>query len=136
MRIHLVTAVLVVLFSLVFGLSRMEYAILFFALGFVITAEMVNTAIEALVDLQSPAYDNLARIAKDVAAGAVLIAAGVAVLVGIVLFFKPDKLLAAIISIVTSPLLLILFAVLITFGTLFIFKGIELFSLSKRKKRR
>src|SRR5699024_9295907 len=75
MRIHLVTAVLLVLFSLVFGLSRMEYAILFFALGFVITAEMVNTAIEALVDLQSPAYDNLARIAKDVAAGAVLIAA-------------------------------------------------------------
>ena len=136
MRIHLVVAVVVTIFSLVFGLTALEYAVLILAMGFVIVADMVNTAIEALVDLQSPAYDSLARIAKDVAAGAVLIAAGVAVLVGIGLFWKPQKLLAALACVFTSPFLLILFAVLITAGTLFIFKGTEMFRLPKGKSSR
>ena len=86
MRIHLVVAVVVTIFSLVFGLTALEYAVLILAMGFVIVAEMVNTAIEALVDLQSPAYDSLARIAKDVAAGMVLLAALFAVVIAVIVF--------------------------------------------------
>ena len=75
MRIHLAAAVFVTAFSLAYRLEPLGYAVLFLAMGAVISFEAVNTALEALVNLASPAYHNLARIAKDVAAGAVFIAA-------------------------------------------------------------
>ena len=68
MRIHLAAAVIVTAFSLVYGLNTAEYAVLFLTIGFVIVCEAVNTSIEAMVNLESPAYHDLARIAKDVAA--------------------------------------------------------------------
>jgi diacylglycerol kinase (ATP) len=54
-----------------------------------LTLEMVNTALEALVDLSSPTYHPLAKIAKDVAAGAVLMASCISVLVGIAVLLEP-----------------------------------------------
>ena len=68
-----------------FGLRGTELAILLLTIGFVLVLEALNTALEALVDLASPEYHPLAKIAKDVAAAAVLIAAITAVLVGLVL---------------------------------------------------
>jgi diacylglycerol kinase (ATP) len=58
-------------------------------IALVLTLEMINTALEALVDLSSPTYHPLAKIAKDVAAGAVLLASSISVLVGMVLFLAP-----------------------------------------------
>ena len=86
MRIHfaLATAVLILAFS--YGVTKLELMALLVAISFVLIAEMVNTAIEATIDLATTSFDPLAKIAKDIAAGAVLIAAVNAVVVGYLVF--------------------------------------------------
>lgn len=127
MRIHLAAAVLVTAFSLVYKLEALEYGILFLAMGGVIVCEALNTALEAIVNLESPAYHDLARIAKDVAAGAVLIAAITAGIIGICLFLHFPKLTETLLTIVTTPWLLAVFIVLLVGGILFAFQGNRLF---------
>ncbi|EYE88123.1 bifunctional diacylglycerol kinase/phosphatase B [Fervidicella metallireducens AeB] len=87
MKIHITIAMLVLLFSLFFDLSKVEMLILFLTITLVIVLEMVNTAIEALIDVIANYYHPLVKISKNVAAGAVLIAAINAVVVGYLLFF-------------------------------------------------
>jgi diacylglycerol kinase (ATP) len=86
MRVHfaLATAVLVLAFS--YGVTKLELMALLVAISFVLIAEMVNTAIEATIDLATTSFDPLAKMAKDIAAGAVLIAAVNAVIVGYLVF--------------------------------------------------
>ena len=86
MRIHfaLATAVLILAFS--YGVTKLELMALLVAISFVLIAEMVNTAIEATIDLSTTSFDPLAKIAKDIAAGAVLIAAVNAIVVGYLVF--------------------------------------------------
>ncbi|HSK14648.1 MAG TPA: diacylglycerol kinase [Gaiellaceae bacterium] len=86
MRIHfaVATAVLVLAFS--YGVTKLELMALLVAISFVLIAEMVNTAIEATIDLATTSFDPLAKVAKDIAAGAVLIAAANAVVVGYLVF--------------------------------------------------
>jgi diacylglycerol kinase (ATP) len=86
MQIHLIVAVLVVVAGLVFVISPLEWMICLLCFGLVIGAEMVNTAIENLVDLASPGKHELAGKAKDIAAGAVLICALIAASVGLIIF--------------------------------------------------
>lgn len=88
MRVHFTVAFIVLCTSLFFDFSRFELIALFFAITFVIIAETVNTAIEAVVDLTTRELHPLAKVAKDVGAGAVLIAAVNAVIVGYLLFYK------------------------------------------------
>ena len=71
------------------GLSRYEWAILLLVIGIVWIAEFLNTALEAILDIASPERHPLARIAKDVGAAAVLIAAVVAVAVGLLILGPP-----------------------------------------------
>ena len=125
MRIHIVAAVVVLLFSLIYGLTRTEYALLVMMLGLVMVCELVNTAIEALVNLGAPAYDSLARIAKDVAAAAVLLCALAAVGVGLALFWHPAKLWDTLVVIITTPVYWISFLILLILGVLFIFRGVS-----------
>ena len=87
MKIHLVAAVLAGSLAWWLRLDRFEIMILVITVAMVIVTEMVNTVVEVLVDLVSPEIHPLAKIAKDVAAGAVLIAAISSLLVGYVLFF-------------------------------------------------
>jgi len=68
------------------SLTPLEWAVLLLVIGLVISLEIMNTSIEALVDLCSPEQSELARIAKDAAAGAVLVAAITAVAVGAFIF--------------------------------------------------
>ncbi|MMZ63705.1 Undecaprenol kinase [compost metagenome] len=75
--------------ALFFDLPLRDIALLLLVIGFVFSAELFNTAIEAVVDLVTPEWHSLAKMAKDAAAGAVLIAACFAVLIGIVLFYEP-----------------------------------------------
>ena len=90
MKIHLVAAILVLIACFFFDISRVEFLILVVTITMVMSAEVVNTAIEAVVDMSTNYYHPLAKIAKNAAAGAVLITAINAVIVGYVIFW--DKL--------------------------------------------
>lgn len=85
-RIHLVSAGGVVVLGFLLDVSATEWCLLLMAIGMVLVSEAVNTAAETLVDFISPSYHESARIVKDVAAGAVLIAAFISLLVGLVIF--------------------------------------------------
>jgi len=84
-RVHLAAAISVVGTALGVGATAVELAVLVLAIGLVMVGEAFNTAIEAVVDLASPSVHPLARIAKDVAAAGVLIAAVLAAVVGFVI---------------------------------------------------
>lgn len=86
MRFHFLTMVLVLVVSLVFKLKREEVVVLLFTITLVLAAEMFNTAIEAVVDLVTQTYHPLAKFAKDIASGAVLITAINALAIGFLLF--------------------------------------------------
>ncbi|HHY46774.1 MAG TPA: phosphatase PAP2 family protein [Firmicutes bacterium] len=86
MRVHFIIAMAILLLAIRLRLARLEFALLFFAIALVLALEIINTAVEALVDIVAPAYHPLAGVAKDVAAGAVLISALNAIGLGYILF--------------------------------------------------
>ena len=86
MRIHFGIAIAVLVAALAFDVTRLELIALLLAIAFVLIAEMVNTAIEAAVDVASTSFDPMAKLAKDIGAGAVLIAAINAIAVGYLVF--------------------------------------------------
>jgi diacylglycerol kinase (ATP) len=84
--IHFAIAIAVLVAAIGFGATKLELAVLLLAITFVLIAELVNTAVEAAVDIASTSFDPMAKIAKDIAAGAVLVAALNAVAVGYLVF--------------------------------------------------
>lgn len=86
MKIHCMVAALVVIVGLILGISVTEWCICLGLFGMVMALELVNTAVEAVVDLVTEERHPLAKIAKDTAAGAVLIAAIMAAIVGLIIF--------------------------------------------------
>jgi len=86
MLLHLFAALLVLVLSLAFKVAAFEFLLIALALTLVLFAELVNTAIEVVVDLVSPEYHPLAKRAKDVAAGAVLLAGCGALILGYLAF--------------------------------------------------
>lgn len=82
MRFHVVTAAVVLIASLLVGVSTLELAALVITIMIVLLTEMINTALEFVVDLVTSEYHPLAKLAKDVSAGAVLVTSMGAVLVG------------------------------------------------------
>jgi diacylglycerol kinase len=88
-RIHLTIAAAAVAVGLFLKLSYVQWAVLTLTIGFVLVSEMLNTVAETLVDLISPGYHPLAKIVKDVTAGAVLLAALVSVVVGLLVLGPP-----------------------------------------------
>ncbi|MNZ68339.1 Undecaprenol kinase [compost metagenome] len=89
MRIHMAAAAVVCLLGLLLGLTLTEWAVILLAIGGVVCTEMINTAIEQAVNLASPEFHPIAKIAKDVAAGAVLIAAFLAAAIGLLILGPP-----------------------------------------------
>lgn len=85
-RIHLTAVLIVGLAGWYFQLSAHEWLWIILAIGLVLVAELLNTAIELLVDLVSPGFNEKAGRVKDVAAGAVIVAAFIAVLIGTIIF--------------------------------------------------
>jgi diacylglycerol kinase (ATP) len=85
-RIHVAAAIVALVVGLVLRFSPAEWAMVALVVVVVLAAEMVNTMVEALVDLVSPRYHPLAKVAKDVAAGVVLLTAIGAVVIGLLLF--------------------------------------------------
>jgi diacylglycerol kinase (ATP) len=86
MRIHFAAAVVVLVLAFAYDVTKLELIALLIAIAFVLLAEMVNTAVEATIDVATTSFDPLAKLAKDIAAGAVLIASGVAIAVGYLVF--------------------------------------------------
>ena len=116
-RIQLVLAVIVMVLSLFYGLNTAEFLCLLFAVFMVIFAELINTAIETVVDLFVDVYHPKGKISKDVAAGAVVLAACNALVVGYFIFFKEENLKAISDSIfnnmVKSPMHLAFVAIML-----------------------
>ena len=86
MRIHFVAAIAVIVLALTVAVSRIDLIVLLISITFVLIAEMINSAIEGAIDVATTSFDPLAKLAKDVAAGAVLIASLNAVAVGYLVF--------------------------------------------------
>jgi diacylglycerol kinase (ATP) len=86
MRIHFLVAAVVLVLALSFGVPRIQLIALLISITFVLVAEMLNTALEGAIDVATTSFDPLAKLAKDVAAGAVLIAAINALAVGYLVF--------------------------------------------------
>ena len=86
MRIHFAIAVAVLVIAVAVGVSRIELIALLLSITFVLVAEMINTAVEGTIDAATTSFDPMAKLAKDIAAGAVLIAAVNAVAVGYLVF--------------------------------------------------
>lgn len=111
-RVHIVAVLTVAYFGWVFGITKTEWAILVLVMGSVMAAELVNTAIEAIVDKVSPEKCSLARIAKDCASGAVLILAMSAVVVAGFVFSDADGWIRVLDYIKGNYIYLIVFALL------------------------
>jgi diacylglycerol kinase len=88
-RIHAAITLAVIAAGLWLGLPRRDWAVIVVTVGLVLVSEALNTAVEATVDLASPQPHPLAKVAKDVGAGAVVLSASAAVLVGLLLLGPP-----------------------------------------------
>jgi len=86
MRVHVLIALLAIGLGIILRISTVEFALVFVAITGVFIAEMFNTVIELCVDLASPDYHPLAKIAKDVSAGAVLLSAMLSIVIGLFVF--------------------------------------------------
>jgi diacylglycerol kinase len=87
--IHSIVATAVFILGFWLNLPARDWAIIVLTIAMVFTAEFINTAIEAVVDLASPVHHPLAKVGKDVGAGAVLVAALAAVLIGLLILGPP-----------------------------------------------
>jgi undecaprenol kinase len=85
-QIHLIISVIVILFGFVFSINKYEWIAIILAIGGMVSMEMMNTAIERTVDMYTKEYHPLAKQAKDIAAGAVLVFAIASVMIGLIIF--------------------------------------------------
>jgi undecaprenol kinase len=85
-RFHIITSILVIIFASFFSLSQTEWMFILFLIAGMLTLEMINTAIENVVDLVTAQYHPIAKQAKDIAAGAVLVYGILSVTIGIIIF--------------------------------------------------
>src|SRR5262249_681479 len=86
MRIHFLAAGIVLVVALLVGVTKIELIALLISITFVLVAEMINTAVEGAIDVATSSFDPMAKLAKDIAAGAVLLATINAVAVGYLVF--------------------------------------------------
>jgi diacylglycerol kinase (ATP) len=86
MRIHLAVAFIVLVTALIVNVTKLELIALLISITFVLIAEMINTAVEAAIDIATTSFDPMAKLAKDIAAGSVLIASVNSLAVGYLVF--------------------------------------------------
>src|SRR5437867_9587045 len=116
LRIHFAIAVAVLVVAAAVGVSSLELILLLLSIAFVLVAEMINTAIEGAIDAATTSFDPMAKLAKDIAAGAVLIASVNAVAVGYLVFAgkAADKTARVLDRIRTAPAEITLVALVLT----------------------
>ncbi|WP_306822050.1 diacylglycerol kinase family protein [Mesobacillus foraminis] len=86
MKIHLTMSVLVIILGLVLSIDQTEWMLIALAIGGVLSAELMNSAVEKAVDLYTRDFHPLAKMAKDMAAGAVLVISVAAMVIGLLIF--------------------------------------------------
>jgi diacylglycerol kinase (ATP) len=116
MRIHFAAAVAVLIAAIALGVSRMELIVLLISITFVLIAEMINSAIEGAIDIATTSFDPMAKLAKDIAAGAVLIASVNAIAVGYIVFSRAvaDRSSRLLNRLIDAPAQLTLVALAVT----------------------
>ena len=135
LKIHISIMILVIIAGIFFKISKMEWIICIILFGLVIGGEMLNSAIETVVDIAMPEINPKAKFAKDVAAGAVVLAACNALVVGYFIFFNKENIKAISDSIfnnmVKSPTHLAFVAILLVIIAVIAIKA----SCSRKKQR-
>lgn len=121
-RIHIVIAFYAICVAIMLKIDSTQFIVLLITIGFVISMEAINTSIETTIDLVCHENNPLAKIAKDTAAGAVLISAIVSVLIGIILFFKPQQLYTLLHTLIDNPFYILILIISICISLWFIFK--------------
>ncbi|MBQ3093059.1 MAG: diacylglycerol kinase family protein [Clostridia bacterium] len=111
MRFHTVAGLYVLIFSLFFSLSMIKYVVLLLMISLVLVTEILNTCIEYLIDLFSKEYNSVAKVVKDMAAGAVLIVCTVAVAVALLFFSEPDAYVRMWAFLCTYPVVIVPFLI-------------------------
>lgn len=124
MRVHLTLCVFVLFFASHISLTRGEMACLILTIGAVMAMEALNTSIEKLCDFTQKNLNPRIRVIKDLAAGAVVISAVAAALVGVVILFRPE-LLAFIKELIASPVHLCIFLLTLGIALVFVIAGPE-----------
>ena len=116
MRLHFAAAVAVIVVAVAVGVSKIELSLLLISIAFVLVAEMINTAIEGAIDAATTSFDPMAKLAKDIAAGAVLIASVNAVAVGYLVFAgkAADKTAEVLDRVRSAPAQITLVALVLT----------------------
>lgn len=136
MRVHTAVALYALLFSPFFALTASQYAVLFVTFAMVIAAEMFNTASERLADLSSSHYSHLVRIAKDVAAGGVLVCALFAIAVGVCLFWQPAAFVRMWNYFTDKPYMTVLLALSLAAALIYVVLGpVGICNAFRRKKK-
>jgi diacylglycerol kinase (ATP) len=116
MRLHFAAAVAVIVVAVAVGVSKVELSLLLVSIAFVLVAEMINTAVEGAIDAATTSFDPMAKLAKDIAAGAVLIASVNAVAVGYLVFAgkAADKTAEVLDRVRSAPAQITLVALVLT----------------------
>ncbi len=125
MRIHMVCMIYMYFFLFAFDffeITSTQLAILFIANGLVIGAELMNTAIEATVDMHGEEHTPLGKVAKDCGAGAVLVFTIFSVLCGIAIMYQPKAFNLLFTYFIENPIAIILFLASVVIFSIFIFK--------------
>lgn len=86
LTVHILATIIVILMGIIFNIEMYEWIMCTLAIGLVIATELINTSIEATIDLVTPEYNKLAKVAKDTASGAVLVFAITALIIGLIIF--------------------------------------------------
>ena len=136
MRIHFVCMIYMYSFLFVydfFEITRTQLAVIFLANMAVVAAELINTAVERTVDLASEEYTENGKVAKDTAAGAVLVCAIFAVATGIAILGQPEAFSQMFLYYRENPVMLVVFILSIILATVFILKGFGKASKDKNK---
>ncbi|MCR4564276.1 MAG: diacylglycerol kinase family protein, partial [Clostridiales bacterium] len=134
MRVHLVCMAYMYSYLFLFDffkITKVELAVILIANALVIAAEIINTAIETAVDVAIDERNEKAMVAKDAAAGAVLVFAIFAVLVGVVIFWQPDAFKQLFNYYIEKPIRIGEFILSVVVFSLFIFKGIPPYKKDK-----
>ncbi len=126
MKIHLAAAVLVLVMSLFYDLTRIEFIIICFTIALVLICELFNTAIEVIIDTLIGIYHPKAKVVKDTAAAAVFISALLSVIVAYVIFFDrvSTSLETGIVRIKQTPMHITIIAIVLTMTAVLILKTV------------
>lgn len=130
-RFHIVAAVYVFLFAYLGEFTETQWTVLILTVAVVITAELINTAIERLCDIYTTEENKNIKFIKDVSAGAVLVCAIGAAIIALFLFISTGKLMDGIELLLSRPLWLFPFGISVVLAVLFVIRGDRLNTKNK-----